>query len=458
VTEYVLRGSLGDLLKMSPEQLAKIDIAAMNLLCAAGLPGNKDTEIDNNLLLLDTVAERVASETKRVLHKFHKNPQEYDNSEAIFRMAVMSSVLRKQFKAHYDPNAIDNKSGYRLNNPNNDFMSGLVSLDRTGTCASMPVLFIAMGRRLEYPLKLVASSEHFFVRWDSPEEKFNIEATSPGFNTPDDNHYREWPHKLSESDRGGWNLKSMNSAEEFATFLALRAETLRQRGALAQAKSFLARAQQLAPASPDVSAFLHNLHLSEENMKVNCFEVSLKNQEAELLQTMQLSQTAFLNAGRKMPKLPVIPQGLKDHWTEHQYQAAIEWYSLKAREIDRQASVIKGEEELKQREYGLRYARGNERTRTDSRSLEHRDKVAKKISEMLKQFTGIEAEKRAREIRALEVEMAGPTFGGPLDPFLPSLDDNNDPLRFVRQHAPPNTVRTTSPAIQAPQHSVTPSR
>ncbi len=51
--------SLDDLLKMTPEQLAKLDLAEMNLLCATGLPGAEDLHIDQCLTRLDEWAQRV---------------------------------------------------------------------------------------------------------------------------------------------------------------------------------------------------------------------------------------------------------------------------------------------------------------------------------------------------------------------------------------------------------------
>jgi hypothetical protein len=42
------------------------------------------------------------------------------------------------------------------------------------------VLYVAIGRRLGYPLKLVECKGHLFVRWEDAKERFNIEGTSRG--------------------------------------------------------------------------------------------------------------------------------------------------------------------------------------------------------------------------------------------------------------------------------------
>ena len=56
----------------------------------------------------------------------------------------------------------------------------------------MPILYIAIGRRLGYPLYLVQAREHFFgAGWEETGgERFNIEATTLGFTPRDDEHFR----------------------------------------------------------------------------------------------------------------------------------------------------------------------------------------------------------------------------------------------------------------------------
>ena len=49
-----------------------------------------------------------------------------------------------------------------------------------GTCSSMPVLYIAIGRRLGYPLKIVTTKAHLFIRWESAAERFDLEGTGRG--------------------------------------------------------------------------------------------------------------------------------------------------------------------------------------------------------------------------------------------------------------------------------------
>jgi len=56
--------SLARLLGQCPDELQGVDIAEMNLLCAAGLPGAEDLDVDRCLATLDSWAARVRRETE----------------------------------------------------------------------------------------------------------------------------------------------------------------------------------------------------------------------------------------------------------------------------------------------------------------------------------------------------------------------------------------------------------
>jgi hypothetical protein len=96
----------------------------------------------------------------------------------------------------------------------------------------MPVLVVAVGRRLGYPLKLVTAKNHVFVRWEDGRECFNVEATTEGFVSHPDDYYRQWPEPMTteEQEAEGF-LKSLTPAQEFAVFLSVRGfccETMRR--------------------------------------------------------------------------------------------------------------------------------------------------------------------------------------------------------------------------------------
>ena len=178
----------------------------------------------------------------------------------------MVTVLQQDFHVRYNPERIQ---GPDFRDSRDLFLHGLLGSSFNsqpstlnlphGTCVSMPVLYVAVGRRLGYPLKLVTTKAHLFARWESPDgkERFNIEATSQGLNCFPDEYYRTWPVPLTEGEvRSGQYLKSLTPAEELAVFLSARGHCLEAAGRLPEAQLAHAHAHALAPASPVYLAFL----------------------------------------------------------------------------------------------------------------------------------------------------------------------------------------------------------
>jgi len=250
--------SLAQLLSMRPEELERADIAEMNLLCAAGLPGAEGLDLERCLARLDRWADRVRRETARHLYRL-SDPQyaeHYRNSEAYFRVSMLLQVLQEDCGVHYNKERVRDID---FTNSQDLFLHGMVGADNGGTCVSMPVLYLAVGRRLEYPMYLVLAKAHVFARWDDPEsgERFNIEGAGDGFSSFPDEHYRMWPSTLTQADLAtGHYLKSLTSAQELAVFLAARGHCLEDTGRLPEARLAYAQAHRLDPKSREYVGFL----------------------------------------------------------------------------------------------------------------------------------------------------------------------------------------------------------
>lgn len=231
--------TLDELLALPVDQLGQVDIARINLLCAVGLPGAEPVDpdgLEHALATLDQWAKRVAKETDRHLYRVTdpRFAEHYRRSEAYYRAEMLLQVLQEDLGIKYDMTAADN---FAFNDSRVAFIHGMIptpdqSVADTsgGTCASMPVLYTAIGRRLGYPLKLVTTNSHIFVRWDGQEhaksawhQRFNIEATCTGFLSYRDEYYKTWPVPITESQvQANGYLLSLAPKEVFALFLAAR--------------------------------------------------------------------------------------------------------------------------------------------------------------------------------------------------------------------------------------------
>jgi hypothetical protein len=251
--------------------VAPADIARLNLVAAEGLPGAEALAAGHCLATLDAWAVRAKAETDRNLYRFRQNPAEHEHSEGYFRMLMLAVVVCEDFGVRYNPGRISAPTGSPLapaggaggrrpgegESRANDaffadsrdiFLHGLLSERRTGTCSSMPVLYVALARRLGYPVSLVTTKGHLFARWEGRGERFNVECTGRGMNRYDDAHYRQWPFVLTDQEiQENAYLRSLTPAGEAAVFLSLRAECLREAGRLEEARQCYAGAAKLAP-------------------------------------------------------------------------------------------------------------------------------------------------------------------------------------------------------------------
>jgi hypothetical protein len=202
--------NLAQLLALPPEQLEKVDIARIDLLLAEGLPSSTNLDVEQCLKTLDEWAGEVKMETERNYHRFVEHPEKFQNSLGRYRMAVMAAVLCQDLRVHYDPQRekelFENKffndaqpygkaEQHFFSDASDFFLQGLLSDKRYGTCASMPYLYVAVGRRLGYPVSIAGAYTHSYVYYDEGNGKhFNVEATEDrGFVTPSDDEYRNPP-------------------------------------------------------------------------------------------------------------------------------------------------------------------------------------------------------------------------------------------------------------------------
>jgi hypothetical protein len=210
--------------ELSDEALAGLDVGFLNLLAALGLPGTENVNVDACVQTLNTWAQQVQAYTAGWWHLFVRSPEEYNHSAAEFRILALVTTLQKHVGVTYNMDFME--GDYDATDSRNLFIHGILT-GNGGTCATMPVLYAAIGRRLGYPLKLVNAKEHLFVRWDEPGERFNIECTSPGFEPLDDEHFKHRPRPLTEAEiRSGYFLQNFRPREELATFLCNRAQCL----------------------------------------------------------------------------------------------------------------------------------------------------------------------------------------------------------------------------------------
>ncbi|MCU0783679.1 MAG: hypothetical protein MUF81_06450 [Verrucomicrobia bacterium] len=254
--------TLAELLALNPEQLEKVDIARMNLLCAEGLRGSENLDVEECLRTLDAWTHHVERETKRNFHHFLEQPKDFNNSIPYYQMGMLGTVLAEDLRIQYNPERerqlLEKRVDEQTVEEQNTFFStsadvfihGLLSGKHYGTCASMPFLHAAIGRRLGYPVTIAARKYHLYVRYEAGNgEHLNMEATeNRGFSTPTDEEYRtgKYPMTQEEIDGCGW-LRPLNNKEILGICLLNRSTCLRSMKQYGEETKILGHAARYMP-------------------------------------------------------------------------------------------------------------------------------------------------------------------------------------------------------------------
>jgi hypothetical protein len=292
-------GDLAEFIRLPLEAIAGYDVAALNVRCAQGLPGAEDLDERRILEWLDQAARIAHFETRRHWYRFTDCPRTYNDSGGYFCCYFLLQTLQEQLGVCYNPARIrDSKfQDAKCFDPDfrdsrDLFLHGMID-GPGGTCASMPVMYVAVGRRLGYPLKLVQTRGHLFTRWDDPQgkcfgfpETFNVEGAGEGIASYDDEHYRSWPEPWTDIDKAErWYLKSMTPSEELALFLATRGDCLTDNGRLAEAVQAYEWASALAPGDKrylQILARTHHKYLAQhEHETALLMEMNQRNRERQ---------------------------------------------------------------------------------------------------------------------------------------------------------------------------------
>lgn len=250
--------SLADLLALDAGLLGSIDIALVNLLCAESLPGTDRVSVRSCLNTLDNWTDAVRRYTKANACFYKRDSAAYGYHKGFSKLVSMAVMLKRGLGIGYQPTAIGN---FDFSDARDDFLQGVLTR-KLGTCTSLPVLVVAIGRRLGYPVHLAIARGHVLCQWlndDGTHVNFEISGNDGDCSSHKDEHYHAWPHPLTRDQiASGRHLRPLTPQEELSLFLSTRAHCLCDNGHYRAAAAAYRQARDIAP----------KWSLYEEQMKV----------------------------------------------------------------------------------------------------------------------------------------------------------------------------------------------
>jgi hypothetical protein len=250
--------SVAAFIAMTDTELAKVDPIVMNLTVAKGIPECSGLDIGKYIATVDSWARAIDDGSRR-LEPSAKDEPLYKYDRDLWRAGGMAIALAgPAFGVKYTGDKLDPSK------PEQSFVYGLIDR-RVGTCASMPVLYMAIGHRLGWPIHGVVSKDHMWARWDDgiPADKggkrFNLEATtatSDGlmgeFASTTDEEYAKDLGTPQIAVRSGSDMTSLTPRETLGVYLQSRAAYWQHHGDWQRCEADLLIAVACFPKNRDI--------------------------------------------------------------------------------------------------------------------------------------------------------------------------------------------------------------
>ncbi len=218
-----------------PEENIDIGIAALTL--AKDI--YPDIEVKSYSAKIDDLAEKV-----RKLAKKNNSPD--------YRIRCLNTVLHLHEKFHCMNDVINREQDYYYLNRFFD--------TKIGNCYTMPLLYVAIGQRLGWPLYIVHVPDHMFVRYIDPHFPIqNIETTSGGAHVPDEKYAKDFSVSKT-GHKNGTYLRTSTHRELLGDLVSTNGIRFAQKGQTFKAITYFKVAIKLNPRCVEAWANLRSCY------------------------------------------------------------------------------------------------------------------------------------------------------------------------------------------------------
>jgi len=232
-----------------------IDLALANWLIVADIPEFSDMTREAYFAQLNAMTEQVRRDMNKMQAAGYAGTD--PNNPQTLCQRFCSAIIGLHF-SYVEEFRAENLTAAQMAklyaDPGDIFLAGLLRT-RQGSCVSMPLIYLVIGQRLGMPVHLVAIGKHYFIRWQEPGYRMNIETTSVEkiAMTDNDSVYLE-AEGISSNQISGSDLRNLSNREVVGELFYIRSSYWHDKGEEFEAwsRDALVHAHELAPDDPAI--------------------------------------------------------------------------------------------------------------------------------------------------------------------------------------------------------------
>ncbi len=281
------------------------------LVATLALPENK-IDLTETLLLISRHWDSRLDTTplKKTLDRLTESARSQlkGNPSPAQTVEILRKVIHEEGRYRYT-DALD-PAGMPIN-PAELFLHGLLQT-RRGYCMNLSLLYLILGERLNLPLVGVPLPNHFFVRYDSPEYRVNIEATEGGTAFPDSFYEQRFGAVKGEK----YFMSNLGKKQTLGAYFSNVGLVMYRAAKPKIAIFYLEQSASINPQSIDALNNLGNIYseLKQHEKSIRSYERALKadpgnfstlfNLGLAYMETgaLEKAETAFLQAAQINPR------------------------------------------------------------------------------------------------------------------------------------------------------------
>lgn len=244
-----------ELIRLPEKQLAKLDVVTLNLVVARVL--EPDIDIASYRRFIDRMAEYVRLQIEANEPYFLEHQWDFQGRKEKWICTLMWQIITQDFGYGYLKGKLLDLDHTQ---PWQKFVHGIIQRGE-GTCCNLPVLYVSIGRRLGYPIRMALGPQHAYCRWESTDaEPFNFEVINrKGIWFPTDEQVLAAKINRCPASWQRHFFRSLNAREMLGYFLTLRADVYHATKQFPRAVVDLHQARDCFPNNPGI----------EQNLFVN---------------------------------------------------------------------------------------------------------------------------------------------------------------------------------------------